>query len=112
MWLVELAALRDRALVPHTVAEALGVVEPDRTRAAERAHGVPGAGKDALLVLDNCEHVVDHCAVLVDTLLRVAPKLRVIATSRRALRVYGEQVHVRLAVVRAVSGGDVVRPTR
>ncbi|MCG8920929.1 BTAD domain-containing putative transcriptional regulator [Lentzea sp. CC55] len=90
-WLVELAALRDRALVPHTVAEALGVV--DQTgRGQLNVLAEFLAGRDALLVLDNCEHVVDHCAVLVDTLLRVAPKLRVIATSRRALRVHGEQV--------------------
>ncbi|GLY48163.1 BTAD domain-containing putative transcriptional regulator [Lentzea sp. NBRC 102530] len=91
VWLVELAALRDRALVPHTVAEALGVV--DQTgRGQLNVLTEFLTGKDALLVLDNCEHVVAHCAVLVDTLLRVAPKLRVIATSRRALRVYGEQV--------------------
>lgn len=91
VWLVELAALRDRALVPHTVAEALGVV--DQTGRGQLSVLTEFlARKDALLVLDNCEHVVDHCAVLVDTLLRVAPNLRVIATSRRALRVYGEQV--------------------
>lgn len=91
VWLVELAALRDRALVPHTVAEALGVV--DQTGRGQLTVLTEFlADRDALLVLDNCEHVVDHCAVLVDTLLRVAPKVRVIATSRRALRVYGEQV--------------------
>ncbi|PWK90767.1 putative ATPase [Lentzea atacamensis] len=91
VWLVELAALRDRALVPHAVAEALGVV--DQTGRGQLTVLTEFlADRDALLVLDNCEHVVDHCAVLVDTLLRVAPRLRVIATSRRALRVYGEQV--------------------
>ncbi|MGW6443639.1 BTAD domain-containing putative transcriptional regulator [Lentzea sp. NPDC055074] len=91
VWLVELAALRDRALVPHAVAEALGVV--DQTGRGQLSVLTEFlAEKDALLVLDNCEHVVDHCAVLVDTLLRMAPNLRVIATSRRALRVYGEQV--------------------
>ncbi|MET9226986.1 BTAD domain-containing putative transcriptional regulator [Lentzea sp. NPDC003310] len=91
VWLVELAALRDRALVPHAVAEAMGVV--DQTGRGQLSVLTEFlAAKDALLVLDNCEHVVDHCAVLVDTLLRVAPNLRVIATSRRALRVYGEQV--------------------
>ncbi|USX50027.1 LuxR family transcriptional regulator [Lentzea sp. HUAS12] len=91
VWLVELAALRDKALVPHAVAEALGVV--DQTGRGQLSVLTEFlAGEDALLVLDNCEHVVDHCAVLVDTLLRVAPDLRVIATSRRALRVYGEQV--------------------
>ncbi|NKE55760.1 AfsR/SARP family transcriptional regulator [Lentzea sp. PSKA42] len=91
VWLVELAALRDRALMPHTVAEALGVA--DQTGRGQLTVLTEFlADRDALLVLDNCEHVVDHCAVLVDTLLRAAPRLRVIATSRRALRVYGEQV--------------------
>ena len=91
VWLVELAALRDKALVPHAVAEALGVVDQTgRGQLSVLAEFL--ADKDALLVLDNCEHVVDHCAVLVDTLLRTAPGLRVIATSRRALRVYGEQI--------------------
>lgn len=91
VWLVELAALRDRALVPHAVAEALGVV--DQTGRGQLSVLTEFlADRDALLVLDNCEHVVDHCAVLVDALLRAAPRLRVIATSRRALRVSGEQV--------------------
>ncbi|WP_329788360.1 BTAD domain-containing putative transcriptional regulator [Lentzea sp. DG1S-22] len=90
-WLVELAALRDRTLVPHTAAEALGVVDQTGRGQLNVLTEFLG-GRDALLVLGNCEHVVDHCAVLVDMLLRVAPKLRVIATSRRALRVYGEQV--------------------
>ncbi|SDH62038.1 Predicted ATPase [Lentzea fradiae] len=91
VWLVELAALRDRALVPHAVAEALAVV--DQTGRGQLTVLTEFlADRDALLVLDNCEHLVDHCAVLVDALLRAAPRLRVIATSRRALRVSGEQV--------------------
>ncbi|GLZ32619.1 hypothetical protein Lesp02_48070 [Lentzea sp. NBRC 105346] len=91
VWVVELAALRDRALVPHTVAETLRIVD-------QTGRGLLAVltehlrDRETLLVLDNCEHVVDHSAILADTLLRAAPGLRIIATSRRPLRVYGEQV--------------------
>ncbi|TWP52784.1 AfsR/SARP family transcriptional regulator [Lentzea tibetensis] len=91
VWVVELAALRDRALVPHTVAEALQVV--DQTGRGQLAVLTEYLKhRETLLVLDNCEHVVDHCAILADTLLRSAPGLKIVATSRRPLRVYGEQV--------------------
>ncbi|WP_307613440.1 LuxR C-terminal-related transcriptional regulator [Pseudarthrobacter sp. W1I19] len=50
------------------------------------------ADKEMLLVLDNCEHLVDACAVLADSLLREAPKLRILATSRQPLRIAGERV--------------------
>src|SRR5262249_25392524 len=43
-----------------------------------------------LLVLDNCEHIVDACADLADALLRACPSLRILATSREALRIHGE----------------------
>jgi len=46
-----------------------------------------------LLILDNCEHVVDAAAVLTDTILRTCPKVRVLATSQEPLRIQGEAVH-------------------
>jgi non-specific serine/threonine protein kinase len=49
-------------------------------------------GRTLLLVLDNCDHVVEACASLVETLLRSCPSLRVLATSREALGVAGEAV--------------------
>jgi predicted ATPase/DNA-binding SARP family transcriptional activator len=85
---VELAALDDPALIPQHVAKECGV--PDEVRdvatllAVLRAHG-------GLVVLDNCEHVVDACAELVDTILRGCPELRILATSREALGVKGER---------------------
>jgi predicted ATPase/DNA-binding CsgD family transcriptional regulator len=89
-WLVELAPLSDPDLVPHAVAQALSVRE---------AQGRPLIGvllehlesRRALIVLDNCEHLIDACATLADTLLRSCPKVRILATSREALGIAGER---------------------
>ncbi len=87
--LVELAGLTDPALVPQVVASALGIREAsgrpllDTLSAALRARRL-------LLLLDNCEHLLDACARLVDALLGACPRLRVLATSREPLRIAGE----------------------
>jgi predicted ATPase/DNA-binding SARP family transcriptional activator len=102
VWLVELAGLRDSGLVGHTVVDALQILDqtgrPPLAVVTEHLRDAK-----ALLLLDNCEHVLDSCALLTDTLLRAAPGLRVLATSRQPLRVDGEQVLavVPLAVPRA-----------
>jgi predicted ATPase/DNA-binding SARP family transcriptional activator len=89
VWLVDLAALGDPALVPHRVAATLGVQE--RTaRAASEVVADHVRTRELLLVLDNCEHVVEACARLAAELLGGAPGLRVVATSRRPLGVRGE----------------------
>jgi predicted ATPase/class 3 adenylate cyclase len=89
VWLAELAALADPALVPQAVAAAAGVREqpgwPLLTTLADALRP-----KRLLLVLDNCEHLVEACARLADALLRACPDLRVLATSREALGVAGE----------------------
>jgi non-specific serine/threonine protein kinase len=88
-WLVELAALADPGLVPHAVAAALGVREqPGRPPAETLAAWL--AGKRLLLVLDNCEHLLDACAQLAEALLRAAPGLTILATSRERLSAAGE----------------------
>ncbi|MBA3950412.1 MAG: AAA family ATPase [Rubrobacter sp.] len=89
VWLVELAPLADPELVSQAVAAALGVREqPDRPLAQTlSAHLRSG---QTLLVLDNCEHLVDAAAHLAEELLRACPKLRILATSREPLRVPGE----------------------
>ncbi|WP_240439532.1 ATP-binding protein, partial [Streptomyces europaeiscabiei] len=91
VWLVDLAAVRDPSLVANATATALGV--PDLgTRpvidqlAAFLAHRAP------LIVLDNCEHLIDACAELAHALLSASPGLRVLATSRRALGICGEHL--------------------
>ena len=90
-WLVELAGSEDRRAVNQAVARTLRVLEqPGRDLAETVAESL--SRRDLLLVLDNCEHVVDACARLVDALLRFAPGVRVLATSREPLGVEGERV--------------------
>jgi predicted ATPase/DNA-binding CsgD family transcriptional regulator len=90
-WFVELAGLEDATLLAETVATTLGV-ENHTTRAplSQLRHQL--AGKQMLIVLDNCEHISEACAVLVDELLRGAPKMRFLVTSRHSLGVLGEQI--------------------
>ena len=89
--LVELDALDDGALVPGAVAEALDLraLRGGAVVAALLAELEP---RELLLVLDNCEHLIGAAAALVDSLLRGAPGLTVLATSREPLRVPGEVV--------------------
>ncbi|MDQ4129228.1 MAG: hypothetical protein M3151_14990, partial [Actinomycetota bacterium] len=88
-WVVELAPLADPGLVPQAVAAALGVrEEPTRPILSALIDGL--REKDLLLVLDNCEHLVEACARLVDALLGSCPRLRVLATSREPMNVEGE----------------------
>ncbi len=88
-WLVELAPLAEGALVPQAVAAALGVREqPGRPLTDTLADTL--REKEALLVLDNCEHLVDAAADLAEALLSSCPRLRVLATSRETLGVPGE----------------------
>lgn len=118
VWHVELSTLRDGELLAHTVAEALVPTEctgslpasprPDtsedfdgigRFKVLGAVAGSPRAAllrhfrdRETLLVLDGCEHLVAECAELAGALLRHAPGLRVLVTSRRPLEIAGEQV--------------------
>jgi predicted ATPase/DNA-binding SARP family transcriptional activator len=89
VWLVELAALADPTLVPQAMARVLGVAERPGEPVVEAIVGRL-TGKRALLVLDNCEHLVEACAALVDEVLRRCIEVRVLATSRERLRIAGE----------------------
>jgi predicted ATPase/class 3 adenylate cyclase len=89
VWLADLAPLRDGALVVQTVVEAVGVEtgpEPldDLLARPELLTG--------LLLLDNCEHVLEACATLSERLLAAVPALRVLATSREPMGLVGERV--------------------
>ncbi|MGH3146447.1 MAG: ATP-binding protein, partial [Rubrobacter sp.] len=89
VWQVELASLADPALVPRAVASTLGVREgPDRPLTAILSEHL--RARELLLVLDNCEHLIEACADLSEALLRSCPGLRVLATSREALGIVGE----------------------
>ncbi len=107
VWFVELAALEDQAVLTQTVASALGV--HDRTaRWPAPALAKYLADKKLLLVLDNCEHLRNACAILADTVLRAAPDVRVLATSRQALGLTGE--HTFQVPTLSVPDGDGMPP--
>jgi predicted ATPase/transcriptional regulator with XRE-family HTH domain len=89
VWLAELAALAEAALVPQALASAVGVREaPGRPLLEALCRAL--RPRRLLLVLDNCEHLLDACAGAADALLRACPGVRVLATSRRALGLAGE----------------------
>jgi predicted ATPase len=89
VWLVELTPLADPSLVPQGVASTLGVSEQPGRSPTDALSDYLGS-KNALLVLDNCEHLIEACAELAEALLRFCPGLRVLATSREALGITGE----------------------
>ncbi|MCP2242569.1 ATP-binding protein [Lentzea aerocolonigenes] len=89
VWLVELAALGDPALVEQTIAAALGLRDHSRRDPLSVLTAFL-TDKRLLLILDNCEHVLDGCGRLVSRLLKAAPGLSVLATSREPLGVPGE----------------------
>ncbi len=89
VWLVELAALSDPSLVLQSAATVLSVSEQPARSLAETLVDVLRS-KSLLLVLDNCEHLVDACARFTEMMLRACPGLRILATSREALNIAGE----------------------
>jgi predicted ATPase/DNA-binding SARP family transcriptional activator len=88
-WLVELAGLSDETLVAAAIGDALGV-ESRSARALEEVVAAHIATRPLLVVLDNCEHLIDGCARVAEGLLRACPGLRVLATSREPLHIAGE----------------------
>jgi predicted ATPase/DNA-binding SARP family transcriptional activator len=89
VWWVELAVLSDEAQVAHAVAKTLGVNES----AGQPLHQTVAnfiSDKALLLVIDNCEHLVEPCALLAAELLRRCPHLQILATSRESLNITGE----------------------
>jgi len=88
-WLVDLASLADPGLVPQTAATVLDV-KPQGNQPVLAALTDYLRTKKLLLVLDNCEHLIEACAQLAEALLHTCPGLRLLATSREALGVEGE----------------------
>jgi len=105
---VELAPLSNPELVPHHVADALGV-RRDGIRSAADALLEALRDWEALLVLDNCEHLVDACARLAEALLRGCPRLRIMTTSREALGIGGERAWLVPALTLPEAGKPVTR---
>jgi predicted ATPase/DNA-binding SARP family transcriptional activator len=101
VWLAELASVTDPGDVPQSVLNSIGLREPrllldspqragNRDARARLLDGLVDA--HALLVLDNCEHLIDACAHLADELLSHCPGLRIVATSREPLGITGESL--------------------
>ncbi len=91
VWLVELASVADPGSVAPAIADALGIlIRPDRTP----LEGLLGAleHQDVLIVLDNCEHLIEECAAIADALVRRGPRVHILATSREPLGVAGETI--------------------
>jgi predicted ATPase/DNA-binding winged helix-turn-helix (wHTH) protein len=91
-WLVELASLSDAALAPSAVAGVLGMkLGGEKATPESLARAI--ADRHLLLVLDNCEHLIDAVATLVETVMQLCPRATVLATSREVMRIQGEAVY-------------------
>jgi non-specific serine/threonine protein kinase len=90
-WLVDLASLSDSRLVPSMVAGVLGLKLGGVEISPESVARAIGRER-LLLVLDNCEHVIDAAARLAETVIRLCPATTIMATSREALRIEGERI--------------------
>jgi predicted ATPase/DNA-binding XRE family transcriptional regulator len=92
VWFVSFDSLSDPSLVPQTVASVFDIREgPDRP-AIEILRNVLRQ-KTILLILDNCEHLLDACAQLIKTLLTHCPNLKILATSRETLNMESEAIY-------------------
>ena len=91
VWLYELAPLRQGDSVPHALAAVLGAQQREGLDIVDSVVGFC-RDRQLLLVVDNCEHVIDEVAALVSRIVSACPGTRVLATSRQALHVPGEQV--------------------
>jgi len=92
VWLVELAALSQPDLIPQTIATALGLREEAGGSLQQTVQNYL-RNRHALIILDNCEHLLAAAAHLADDLLRACPRVRILATSREGLGIAGEQIY-------------------
>jgi predicted ATPase/class 3 adenylate cyclase len=120
VWFVDLAAIADDLAIAGAFATALDVMVNDQATVGEQIAAYL-APRDALLVVDNCEHMIDDVAHLLDHLLAHCPQLRVLATSRESLEIEGEHTWkvpslatgaksaaVELFVTRATAAGAII----
>ena len=90
-WFVELASLSDPTLVAQEVALTLDIEEQEGRSFTDTISNYLRR-KETLLVLDNCEHLIEACATLAENLLQACPRLIILATSREALGIAGEEI--------------------
>jgi non-specific serine/threonine protein kinase len=93
VWFVELADLHTPELVGQAIADTIGVGVPPHV---EPHDALAGQLRDrrSLLILDNCEHLLEETAAVASQLLRAAPQLRILTTTRQPLRISGELLHL------------------
>jgi predicted ATPase/class 3 adenylate cyclase len=92
VWFVELAPLRDPSLVVNTIASTFGLRE-QANRSMFDVLVQYLRPRRLLLILDNCEHLIEEAACVADAILRAAPKVRIVATSREPLRIAAEHIY-------------------
>jgi non-specific serine/threonine protein kinase len=109
-WFVDLAPITDAAHVPGAVLKALNITVDPARPALETLFEYLVA-KHVLIILDNCEHLIDPCALLVDQLLREYPNATILCTSRETLRVEGE-ITYRVPTLALPVSGEAVAATR
>ncbi len=107
-WVIEFAAVRDPRLVVSTVAQRIGVSLAGLTPSAEALAALLRE-RQALLVLDNCEHLLAEIAKVAEALNAAAPGIRILATSQEPLKVRGECLH-RLATLAVPRAGAAFKP--
>ena len=115
VWFFELAAVTDPAAVPDAVAAVLGITQqPGKTVSESVAAALEGRVR--LLVIDNCEHVLDAAADLIEAILAHSATVTILATSREGLGVADEQVwpvpSLDVGCGNRLCGGEPVRRTR
>ena len=108
VWLMDLAPLREPALVPQLAAQALGLRQIADQPLLETLLNFLQS-KQLLLILDNCEHLSEACAQLAQALLSQAPALRILATSSVALAIAGESIYLVSGLDWPVIGGEPVQ---
>ena len=110
VWLVELGGLSDAELVAKAVMTSMGLRDESSVWPVSRLIDYV-VTKRLLLILDNCEHLLDACAILADVLLREARDLRILATSRQPLGIAGEKV-VQVAPLSVPDATERLAPER
>ena len=111
VWVIELAAVGDPAAVPDAVAAVLGIAQQAGMSLADSVAAAL-EGRSRLLVFDNCEHVLDAAADMIEAILATSSTVKILATSREGLRVPDEQLWPVPSLDVRSSAASVVRRTR
>jgi predicted ATPase/class 3 adenylate cyclase len=93
VWLVELAPLSDPTLLPQVIVNTIGLIEQS-SRPCMKVLIDFLKSKQALLILDNCEHLIQACAEIADGLLHTCPQIRILTSSREPFGIAGETIYL------------------